>query len=291
MAMAISQKDLRERGNWMESAAALDAAMTAPASHGFAGKSDVLAAAARIRGKTETSLRQDLAALRFLERRFPQTLSAGDARIGSAHALLLERLDRVAPDLAPDALEKTLRGEMSRSQLSQVLRRARDAGAGVVDIGAHARGRELARRFEDAFAGFLRERQSLFSATPLTIGRDVRVRGLRLDIALLSRAGVETGVEICFEVMRPHRQTFHGRALQVIAMNALVQRVAPIVYTVLPWSDQDLASYFRRKISQLDIDDQHVVLFDEEAFANGDRGCFEIWRRDRGDWLVATHDG
>lgn len=283
-------KDSRDP-TWFRVAAEADAILADPSRHGHASAAEALAALAGGSGMTPTTLRQNIAARRFLLTNYEDRVTEQSPAIGCTQILLLARLHEAASDEADRIVDDVLAGQITRRQLDALLKRHRAQREDGVALGARTEGKAAAMAFEEAALGFVETALDRFVREPGRLVRTWRWRGLVADAAIytesdLRRCGEEPPrASALIEVKAARRETFRGRAREIVAQNLFLQRTVSETITALPWNDA-LVDGLRTLIDEHDICGQHLI---RVATRPGSPATFihgEIMTRLDGKWKV-----
>ncbi|MFD2741284.1 hypothetical protein ACFSUD_17030 [Sulfitobacter aestuarii] len=243
MVRKLSLSELAKIENWIAFGKALTLALDNPERYGFTEVSHLLAHVAKLRGVEEASLRNPLAAVKWMKDNAPKALSEENAKIPMTGVLTLSQISSVSSHLADELSPAFFSGRMPRRQLEIALRRA-EAEQGL-RVPGHARMKQ-AVGFEEEVFRFLRD-----SPAKLGLGHNVEVVRTKRDAVIPSDFTVlRDAAVVALVECKSHRRTLHRRYLvETLAMAALraSNRAHSIIVVPASWgrSIQELADLCR----------------------------------------------
>lgn len=253
-----------EDATWFDVAGVVEQVLSDPARHGFRSEAEAFAASARQTGMSATTLRQNIAARRFLVDHYADRVAMKPPTVGCTQILIFSRLYRAAMEEADRIVDDVLDGRITRVQLADLLKRTRSAPEDGVAFGARTEGKASAMAFEQAGLAFITHVLDRFTASPAELVRDWRCRGLMADAAIFRTDSSDACIRdpwnalALVEVKGPRRETHRSRARETIAMGLFCQRVVPEVILVLPW-ENPLLGDVKAMIDVHGIEGQHLV--------------------------------
>lgn len=225
MASYVSLEEIAETRNWVAFGKALSDALDDPVRYGFADASQLLVHVAKLRGVETASLRNPIAAIKWMKENAPEALAEENVKISMTGVLTLSQISIVSKHLADELAPKFFSGRIPRRQLEIALRRAE------AEQGHRIAGHDRMKRavgFEEEVYQLLRE-----SPAALGLGHDVKVvRTNRVTVIPSDFTVMRDDTVVALVECKSHRRTLHRRYLvETLAMAAL--RASPRTNSIL----------------------------------------------------------
>lgn len=267
---------------WFRIAGEADAVLAEPSKYGHRSQADALVALVERSGMTATTLRQNIAARRFLLEHYEDRLSDHPPTTGCTQILLLARLHEAARPEADRIVEDVLDGRITRRRIADLLKHARQGREDGAVLGARTEGKASALAFEAAAFSLVEQSLELLAGGRGTLVRNWRWRGLMADGAICA-ADDPSRPLVLIEVKSPRREVVSGRAREIVGQNLLLQRAARETVTVFPWNDA-LVGLVRALIDAHDITGQHLARIETRPGSPDVFTIGEIMMRNDGKW-------
>ena len=215
MTSFTSITELVEIRDWMAFGKGLSAALNNPKRYGFTEANQLLAHVAHLRGVEVASLRNPLAAIKWMKENAPEILAIENTKISMTGVLTLSQIYTVSRALAAELSPQFFSGSMSRRQLEIALRRAE------AEQGRRIAGHDRMKRavgFEEEVFQYLCE-----NPADLGLGAEVEIARTKRDSLIPSDFSLmQNGIVVALVECKSHRKTLHRRYLvETLAMAAL----------------------------------------------------------------------
>lgn len=246
-------QELASTDNWIILGDWLNSVVENPSKYGFSYSEEALQAVADIRGTKAASLRNPIMAATWLQENHPTIHRTKPQWLGMMQVLLLARITSYSQEEAEKVAPKIFSGEMSQSEVKNVLQSVRTHKADLgspINLGRH--NAQLRSQLFDRSAKhfFKSHSDQLFSKCGLTVRGGRALEPLSTDLLVYEGHKVICAIEI----RGPRLRVDPAYMIDQLARLALLLRKVPeVLYVVPEGSEYDLVQLEQTR-ARLEID-------------------------------------